>query len=195
MLGDHRGGLAPVLRVCREAVSGERLGHHVHGGADGPLSFARRHARGQGAPVLLADERRHLLGLLRPEPAHRLTEQPHQEVVATLHQAQLQLLLHAEVALGGAARTGGVAPRFDPEVAAVDQSLEVVAGHVGVEREGGGDLAGGHARNGTHVQEDVTAGRVAERSGHGGDGRAEAAVVGTSRSLGLHGDRSGAHPG
>ena len=195
LLGDHRGGLAPVLGVRREAVRSERLGHHVHGGAHRPLSLARRHARGQGASVLLADVRRHLLGLLGPEPSHRLAEEPHEEVVATLHEAELQLLLHAEVALGGAARAGGVAPRLDPEVTAVDQPLEVVAGHVRVQRESAGDLAGGHARHGTHVEEDVTAGRVAERGRDCGDGGAEPAVVRTHRSLGLHGDRSGAHPG
>ena len=139
------GGLAAVLGVGGEAVGGQGLGHHVHGGPHRALPLARGHARRERTPVLLADVRRHLLGLFGPEPLHGLAEQAHQEVVAPLHEAERELLLHAEVPLGGPAGAGGVAPGLDPEVAAVDQALEVVAGHVGVQREGGGDLGGGHA--------------------------------------------------
>ena len=150
---------------------------------------------GERAPVLLADERRHLLGLVGPEPLHGLAEQAHEEVVAALHEAELQLLLHAEVPLGGPAGAGGVAAGLDPEVAAVDQALEVVAGHVGVQREGRGNLGRGGAGHGAHVEEDVAPGRIAEGGGDGGDGGAEPAVVRAGRSLGLRGDRSGAHGG
>ena len=89
----------------------------------------------------------------------------------------------------------GLRPGLDPDVAAVDQPLEVVAGHVRVQGEGPGDLAGRGAGDGADVEEDVTAGRIAERRSHGGHGGAEPAVVRTGRSLGLRGDRSGAHPG
>ena len=106
-----------------------------------------------------------------------------------------QLLLHAEVALGGPAGAGGVASGLDPQVAAVDQALEVVARHVRVQRERGGDLRRGRSGLGADVQEDVAAGRIAERGRDGGDGGAEAAVVRAGRSLGLHGDRSSAHAG
>ena len=96
--------LAPVLGVGGEAVGRQRLGHDVHGGAHRALPLARRHARGERAPVLLADVCRHLLGLVGPEPTHGLAQEAHEEVVAALHEAELQLLLHAEVALGGPAR-------------------------------------------------------------------------------------------
>ena len=96
---------------------------------------------GERAAVLLADVRRHLLRLFGPQPLHRLDEQSHEEVVAALHEAERQLLLHAEVTLGGPAGAGGVASGLDPQVAAVDQALEVVARHVRVQREGRGDLA------------------------------------------------------
>ena len=144
------------------------------------------HARGQGTPVLLADVRRHLLGLFGPEPVHGLAQESHQEVVAALHEAELQLLLHAEVALRGPAGAGGVAPGLDPDVAPVDQPLEVVAGHVGVQREGAWRPRSPSLPGvGADVEEDVTAGRIAERGRDGGHGGAEPAVVRTGRSLGL----------
>ncbi len=195
LLGNDRRGVAPVLRVGGEAVSGERVCHHVHGGPHGALTLARSHARGERAAVLLPDVRRHQLRLFGPEPLHRLDEQTHEEIVPPLHQAELQLLLHAEVPLGRPAGAGRVATGLDPQVAAVDQALEVVARHVRVQREGGGDLCRGRSRLGAHVQEDVAPGRIAERGRHRGDGGAEAAVVRAGRSLGLRGDRSGAHGG
>jgi len=163
LLGDDRRGVAPVLRVGGEAVRRERLCHHVHGGPHGALTFARGHARGERTAVLLPDVRRHPLRLFGPEPLHRLDEKPHEEIVPPLHQAELQLLLHAEVPLGGPAGAGRVASGLDPQVAAVDQALEVVARHVRVQREGGGDLCRGGSRLGAHVQEDVAPGRIAER--------------------------------
>ena len=90
---------------------------------------------------------------------------------------RVELLLDAEVALGGPPGPARVAPGLDPQVAPVDQPLEMVAGHVGMEREGGGHLGGRHPGLGADVEEDVTAGRVAEGGRHGGDGGAEAAVV------------------
>ena len=144
-----------------------------------------RHARRQGAAVLLADVRRHLLGLLWAEPPHRLAEQAHEQIVAALHEAERQLLFHAEVPLGGPAGAGGVAAGLDPEVAAVDQALEVVARHVGVEREGGGDLRRRRSGRRADVEEDVAPGRIAEGGRDGGDGGAEPAVVRAGRALGL----------
>ena len=70
----------------------------------------------------------------------------------------------------------------------VDQALEVMAGHVGVQREGGGHFRRGHPGLGPHVQEDVTAGGVAEGGRHGGHGGGECAVV-------LAGGTVGASPG
>ena len=72
LLGDDRRGVAPVLGVGGEAVGGQRLGHHVHGGPHGALTLARGHARRQGAPVLLADVRRHL----PPPPRARAAASP-----------------------------------------------------------------------------------------------------------------------
>ena len=63
------------------------------------------------------------------------------------------------------------------EVAPVDQALEVVPGHVGVEREGVGHLGGRQAGLSAHVQEDVAAGRVAKGGGDSGHGGTEAPVV------------------
>ena len=171
LLGHHGRGLAAVLGVGGESVRGERVGHHVHGGPDGALPFGRRHAGRQRAPVLLADVGRHLLGLLRPQPLHGFGQEAHEEIVPALHQPDRQLLLYAEVLLGGSSGSGGLARRLHPEVPPVDQALEVVAGHVGVEGEGGGHLGRRHAGCGPDVQEDVAAGRVAEggrNSGHGG---------------------------
>jgi len=105
-------------------------------------------------------------------------------------------LLHAEVPLRGPAGAGGVASGLDPDVGAVDQPLEMVAGHVGVQGEGPGDLRFAVAPwdgNGR-------AGRC-----HGGVGSPNAAATAATaalnrpsfrsgRSLGLRGDRSGAHP-
>ena len=88
LLGDDRSRVAAVLCVGGEAVGGERVGHHVHGGPDRALALGRRHAGGQRAAVLLADVRRHLLGLFGPQPLHRLAEQPHEEVVPALHEAE-----------------------------------------------------------------------------------------------------------
>jgi hypothetical protein len=125
-------------------------------------------------------------------------EQPHEEVVPPLHEPDRQLLLHAEVLLGGPPGAGALRAGLDPEVAPVDQALEVVPGHVGVEREGEGHLGGRHAGLGPDVQEDVAAGRVAEGGGDGGHGGAEAPVVGVVPGLGdlwLPGDRGGAHGG
>ena len=157
LLGDDRGRLAPVLGVRGEAVGRQCLGDDVHGGAHRALSLPRGHARGERATVLLADLRGHLLRLLGPEPLHGFAEQPHQEVVAPLHQPERQLLLDAEEALGRTAGPGGVAPGLHPQVAPVDETLEVVPGDVGMERERGRDLGRGRRR---------------VRRGHGGRCRA-----------------------
>jgi hypothetical protein len=156
--------------------------------------------RGQRSPVLLAHQGRHLLGLLRAEPRHGLAQESHQEVVASLHEPERELLLHAEVALGGPTGPGDGPARLHPQVAAVHQALEVVAGDVGVQGERGGDLVGGHARRAADVQEDVAPGRVTEGGRDGGDRGAEPAVGGVpdlhlAGSLVCDRDRSGAHGG
>ncbi len=56
---------------------------------------------------------------------------------------------------------------LNAEIATGHKSIEVVTSDVGVEGEGGGDLGGGVAWVGSHVEIDVAAGRVAEGGGHG----------------------------
>jgi hypothetical protein len=66
-------------------------------------------------------------------PLHGFGQQPHQEIVAALQQPDRQLLLHTEEPLGGSPGPRGLAARLDPEVPTVDQPLQMVPGHVGVE--------------------------------------------------------------
>ena len=87
----------------------------------------------------------------------------------------------------------GLRAGLDADIAPVDEALEVMPGHVGMQREGGGHLSGRDSGFGADVQEDVTARRIAERRRHGSDGGTEPAVVRPGRSLGHHRDRSGAH--
>ncbi len=178
LFGHHCRGVAPVLGVRGEPVGGQRVGHHVHGRPDGPLPFGRRHLGGQGEPVLLADVRRHLLGLLQAQPLHGFGQEPHEEVVPSLHEPDRQLLFDAEELFGGPSGAGCLAGRLDAQVPPVHQTLQVVPGHVGVEGEGGGHLCRRHPGPGPDVEEDVAAGRIAEGRGHGGHRGGEPPVVG-----------------
>ena len=72
---------------------------------------------------------------------------------------------------------GSGAVERDVEVSAGRELVEVVAGDVRVERELPGDLAGGHAVHLPAEEVDVTAGRVAEGAGDGGDRGGERVVV------------------
>ena len=81
VLGHHGRGLAAVLGVGGEAVGGEGVGDGVHGGAHRALSFARLHALGEDASVVLADPFGHALGFDGAEELEGLGQQRHEQVV------------------------------------------------------------------------------------------------------------------
>ena len=139
------------------------VGDGVHGGAQGPLAVAGGHLPGQGAAVLLADPFGHALGRHRPEQLERLLQQEDQQIVAAGQQVEGGVVADGPESLRRA--SGAVAG--DPfhghfDVAAARQTLEVVAGHVGMQRETGGHLGGGRAGVGADEEVDLPPGRVAE---------------------------------
>ena len=143
----------------------------------------------------------HRLRLVGPEPLHGLAQEAHQEVVAPLHEAEGELLLDPEVPLGRPAGPAGIAAGLDAQVAPVGEAAEVVARHVGVQREPGRHLGGRDSGRAADVEEDVAPRRIAERGRDGGDRCAEATARGVTTLAvvggdgGLDRDWSGAHGG
>ena len=168
---------ALVLGVGGEPVGGQGVGDGVHGRPQRPLAVAGRHLPGELASVLLADPLGHALGGQGSEHLERLLEQEDQQVVPTGQQIEGGVVADGPEALGrpaGPAAGGPLHGHLD--VAAGGQALEVVAGHVRVEREAGGHLGGGRPRVGPDEEVDLPSGRVAEGRGDRGHRRGELAV-------------------
>ena len=162
--------------MSREAVRRERGGDGVHGGAHGALSLVGGHAARQRPPVVLADLGAHALGLLGPEELEGAAQKEDEQVVPPAQEVDDGVEVDGRVALRGAPGAPAGAGH-DLQVAAVDESGQVVAGDVGVEGEGRGYV--GRARLGMRpdVEEHLAAGGVAEGAGDGRHDRREAAVV------------------
>ena len=122
-------------------MGGQRVGDGVHGGAERSLTVTGRHLAGQGAAVLLAHPFGHAFGSHRSEELERLLQQQDQQVVAAGKEVEGRVVADGPEALGGTAgpvACGALHGHLD--IAAGGQSLEMVAGHIGMEGEAGGDL-------------------------------------------------------
>jgi hypothetical protein len=104
-------------------------------------------------------------------------EQQHQQVVASGQEVECRVGADGPEALGRSTGTTTAGPLHGHlDVATGGQSLEMVAGHVRMERETGGHLGGGRPGVGPYEEVDLPAGGVAEGGRDRGHRRRELGV-------------------
>ncbi len=169
-LGHDGQAVAARFGVGGETVRGEGVGDGGERGLHRPMALGRVDALGQLLAVLEPDLVGQHLGLSRAEGVEGAGQQPAEQVVVLEGEREGGVERSGEVALrrtaGGADRLVARRPSdLDVEVPATGQLLQVVTGHVGVQREPFRDLGGGGPADAriAHEQVDLAAGRVAER--------------------------------
>ncbi len=165
VVGHHGRGGALVLSVSGEAVCCEGVGNGMHGRPQRALALSRGHLASQGPAVVLADSLGHGFGSLWAQEVECFLEEEDEQVISAGEEVERGVVADDPEPLGRAAGSGArPCGTFHGHfhVATSGQALEVVACHVGVDREPSGHLGSRCSRVRSDEEVDLPPSRVAE---------------------------------